>query len=159
MKALSVMDPWATLIMRYGKSTENRDYPTNYRGDLVIHASRRIDRNGWLALNEAHDGVDALNASTLANAHRERHELIMPTFALGLVELVGVDQLQYTKWDIPGMWHWRLRNPRPFKTPFTMKGQLSLFEVPDDLIRRAMGGLISTTEQHRRPDDQQSLLL
>lgn len=46
MKALSVLEPWATLIIHHGKSVENRTWPTTYRGPLVICASKKIE-SGW----------------------------------------------------------------------------------------------------------------
>jgi hypothetical protein len=40
MKALSVCQPWAWAIVHDIKMVENRWRRTNYRGPLVIHASR-----------------------------------------------------------------------------------------------------------------------
>jgi hypothetical protein len=39
MKALSVKEPWASLIVFGGKNIENRTWRTNYRGPLLICAS------------------------------------------------------------------------------------------------------------------------
>lgn len=39
MKALSVRQPWAYLIVSGIKRIENRDWTTDYRGPLLIHAS------------------------------------------------------------------------------------------------------------------------
>lgn len=41
MKALSIRQPWAHLIVHCGKDVENRDWPTRYRGPLLIHAAAR----------------------------------------------------------------------------------------------------------------------
>ncbi len=41
MKALSVVQPWAWLIMHGGKTIENRTWNTRYRGRVLIHASGR----------------------------------------------------------------------------------------------------------------------
>jgi|LSPZ01.1.fsa_nt_gi hypothetical protein len=38
-KTLSVNQPYATLICAGVKDVENRDWKTNYRGKLLIHAS------------------------------------------------------------------------------------------------------------------------
>jgi hypothetical protein len=43
MKALSVRQPWASLIVLGIKDVENRTWRTNYRGPLAIHASQRVD--------------------------------------------------------------------------------------------------------------------
>lgn len=40
MKALSIKEPYATLIVKGIKKIETRSYKTNYRGPLLIHASK-----------------------------------------------------------------------------------------------------------------------
>lgn len=42
-KALSIMQPWAWLIVNGYKSIENRDWPTRFRGPVAIHAGKKID--------------------------------------------------------------------------------------------------------------------
>lgn len=41
MKALSIQEPWASLIKEKVKFIETRSFKTNYRGELYIHASKR----------------------------------------------------------------------------------------------------------------------
>jgi hypothetical protein len=43
MKALSIRQPWAWLIITGHKDVENRSWTTTYRGPLLIHAARRAD--------------------------------------------------------------------------------------------------------------------
>ncbi len=43
MKALSIRQPWAWLIVNGYKDIENRIWPSHYTGELYIHASRRYD--------------------------------------------------------------------------------------------------------------------
>ena len=42
MKALSIRQPWAWLIMRGFKDIENRTWRTHYRGRVFIHASQTM---------------------------------------------------------------------------------------------------------------------
>lgn len=49
MKALTVCQPYASLIVNRLKLVENRTWPTNYRGRLYIHAGQSRD---WLLGNE-----------------------------------------------------------------------------------------------------------
>ena len=51
MKALSIQQPWAQLIVAGIKPIENRDWPTKFRGPFLIHAGKREDTEGlmWLA--------------------------------------------------------------------------------------------------------------
>ncbi len=44
MKAISVRQPWAELIVSGKKKIEIRSWKTNYRGYLLIHASKVVDK-------------------------------------------------------------------------------------------------------------------
>jgi hypothetical protein len=41
MKAISIREPWATLIAEGKKTIEVRSWPTKYRGELLICASQK----------------------------------------------------------------------------------------------------------------------
>lgn len=43
MKALSIKQPWAELILQGRKTIEIRSWNTNYRGYFLIHASKKPD--------------------------------------------------------------------------------------------------------------------
>nr|WP_138751759.1 ASCH domain-containing protein [Paenibacillus sinopodophylli] len=44
MKAITIIQPWATLIAIGAKKFETRSWPTKHRGELAIHAGKKIDR-------------------------------------------------------------------------------------------------------------------
>ena len=44
MKALTIKQPWATLIIQGDKRFEFRSWQTKYRGELLIHAGKGIDK-------------------------------------------------------------------------------------------------------------------
>jgi hypothetical protein len=46
INVLSIRQPWAHLIVNGYKDIENREWPTNFRGELYIHASKRFDYRG-----------------------------------------------------------------------------------------------------------------
>jgi hypothetical protein len=41
MKAISLKEPWASMIMRGEKTIETRKWATSYRGDILICASQK----------------------------------------------------------------------------------------------------------------------
>ena len=43
MKALTIQQPWASLIASGDKLYETRTWPTKYRGPIAIHAGKQID--------------------------------------------------------------------------------------------------------------------
>lgn len=44
MKALTLIQPWATLIMLGEKKIETRSWNTKYRGQIAIHAGKKVDK-------------------------------------------------------------------------------------------------------------------
>jgi hypothetical protein len=55
MKALTICQPYAHLILRGAKRVENREWPTNYRGRLYIHAGKS---RSWLGPIEDGKEID-----------------------------------------------------------------------------------------------------
>ena len=45
MKVLTIKEPWASLIIDGYKKYEFRSWKTNYRGKLLIHAGKSIDKD------------------------------------------------------------------------------------------------------------------
>jgi hypothetical protein len=66
VKALTIHQPWASLIAAGVKTIETRDRRTNYRGSILIHAGRRLytaadkhhDRHLWDLTYDALDGLE-----------------------------------------------------------------------------------------------------
>lgn len=52
MKVLTIKQPWATLIMLGDKRYEFRTWKTKYRGDLLIHAGKGIDKEAMKRLEK-----------------------------------------------------------------------------------------------------------
>lgn len=44
MRALSIRQPWAWLIVNGHKAIENREWSTSYRGTVLIHAGKTMAR-------------------------------------------------------------------------------------------------------------------
>ncbi|MHC4715092.1 MAG: ASCH domain-containing protein [Planctomycetota bacterium] len=116
MKALSVREPWASLIAEGIKTVELRTWKTDYRGPLLICASRSAPTK---------EGREA----------QQRYAITThPGHARAIVELVAcVPAVQ--KHSRPaccavtkGEYAWILENPRPV-TMEPVAGRLGLFSV------------------------------
>lgn len=46
MRIITLKQPWATLIIHGYKKYEFRSWKTNYRGKILIHAGKGIDKDG-----------------------------------------------------------------------------------------------------------------
>ena len=119
MKALSIKQPYATLIANGIKTLEVRSWRTNYRGSLVIVSSKQPDREAMLKypLQDAPQGV-----------------------TVALVELVDIREGQKKDRkaalvDPAGRFVWELRVIRKLP-PISVKGQLNLYPLPKAVARR-----------------------
>lgn len=57
MKALSLTQPWAWIVVHGGKRVENRVWNTSFRGTFLIHASKAMTKQYY---EDAHDTVVGL---------------------------------------------------------------------------------------------------
>jgi hypothetical protein len=130
VKTITVQQPWAAAIARYGKDIENRTWFTRYRGLIAIHAGA------------AYAGVEA--QSTVAfNARRNYGDVrVGPrerSAVVAVVDLVGICLVRdglgcdCGRWAIPQQYHWMLANRRALAEPVPCKGRLGLWELPDDV--------------------------
>ena len=121
MLALSIRQPWANLILTAGKDIENRDWPTKYRGRILIHAAKgctRMDFNDAIRFAET-CGSRPINLS---------FETIYRGGIIGSVEIVDCVTHSTSPWFM-GKYGFVLSDPQPL--PFTQwKGQLGFFDVP-----------------------------
>jgi len=118
MKALSIKQPWAGMILSCGKDVENRRRGTNYRGHLLIHASKKID--------------------DLAARKFGLREPSGTGEILGYVKLVDCTKVITSEWHELGMVGWYFKNPIVFAKPIPWRGHLWLFDVPVDKLWELM---------------------
>lgn len=98
MRALSLTQPWATLVAVGEKSVETRSWSTPYRGLLAIHAAVGLESVGGLAglsrLIESDPFASAL-APHISGYTAEERARDLPRGALvAVVELVDVVKLR-----------------------------------------------------------------
>lgn len=51
MKAITILQPWASLIACGAKKIETRSWPTKYRGKIAIHAGKKEYAGGMIYFN------------------------------------------------------------------------------------------------------------
>jgi hypothetical protein len=123
MKALSVKQPWASLVSLGLKPPEIRSRKTNYRGPLMICSSQRPDTS-LIAI------LAASKALMERDIPRDNYPLGQ---ALSIVDLI--DCRPMTKEDesdawVPyqdGLWAWIMSEPKLLK-PFPVKGRLGVWK-------------------------------
>jgi hypothetical protein len=120
VRAITIRQPWAELIVRGEKDVENRSWRTRHRGPLLIHAGGRAYRE----LFGAHGVPDDAQLSAI----------------IGVVEVVDCRLERSSEWHEPGSWGWYLTGARRFEKPIPMKGRRGLFEVPGRKVAAQLGG-------------------
>lgn len=158
MKAISILQPWATLIVIGAKRIETRSWNTKYRGPLLIHASAKwskqqslsiaqmgaydilikagydwdaIGRETTLPLGAIIGQVDLVDTSTSdILMGRNGPNLPRPSiFIPSLGKEWVVDEREEAFGDYsPGRYGWLLSDPVQFDKPISAKGKLGLWQ-------------------------------
>jgi hypothetical protein len=133
MRALSIIQPWASLIAVGIKDIENRTWRTNYRGEFLIHASAKRLPAGWTALTSEQYAA----ATRLVNPYGKENDVKqLPVSAIiGKARLVVCVKNYPSVWAEKGVWNWVLADVQLFSTPIlNVKGRLGFWEFDDALL-------------------------
>jgi hypothetical protein len=115
MKCISLPQPWAWAILAGLHRIEFRCYPTEHRGDLLLHAN--AEAREW----------DRKQLALFGDAAPDWEDLLVN-------RVIGIVELYDCRPGSEGEWGWHLRNPRPV-APFWIRPGRGLFEVPDWRVR------------------------
>lgn len=115
MKALSLIQPWASLIVDLRKPWETRSWDTKYRGPLAIHAGAKIDKQA--CLDFGYDPKTIPSRSVLGVANLDR-----------CVRFPHVDAPPDPYGDFtPGRYGFHMADVLKFAVPVLAKGSLGLW--------------------------------
>ena len=102
MKALTLFQPWATLVAMGEKRIESRGWATKYRGPLIIHAGKQDKfinpKNGNYIL-----GANPFNILNLLRIDQDALPLGSIVAICNLIEVKEVDQEDWT----PARYGWK----------------------------------------------------
>lgn len=125
MKALTIKQPWASLIVDGIKDIENRTWRTKYRGRIYVHAG--ADKNvfkRYLTEQQLEKCREAFEAGKLGYADDGPFGAI-----IGEVDIIDCVQNHPSIWAEQGVWNWVLANPVKYDQPIlNVKGALSFWE-------------------------------
>lgn len=157
MKALTLTQPWATLIACGAKRIETRSWTTAFRGHIAIHAAKGLGSIGGKRGLYA-QCCEAPFRDVIADAFKSAREEAfdaarqLPLGAIvasaSLVDVRRVDmklraQIQaqvITPFEIDfgdytsGRYAWFLEEVNPFPEPIYCNGALSLWDVPPEIV-------------------------
>jgi hypothetical protein len=122
MKAISIRQPWAWLIIEGYKPIENRNWPTNFRGDIQIHAAKGCTQQ------EYDDAVAFVRSFNPAIASRiPSLDKLEKGGIIGIVRITDCVSQSQSPWFV-GKFGFVMT--RPYPVPFRpMRGMLGIFNV------------------------------
>lgn len=124
MKVLTVKQPWATLIIQGNKRFEFRSWQTKYRGELLIHAGKGIDKEAMKRLAK-YLPEELPYGKILGKVKLVDCIKMSPEFKeLLLKENSDI----YTKSSFKENYGWQITDVEVFENPIEAKGHLSLWE-------------------------------
>ena len=147
MKAISLWQPWASLIADGHKQYETRSWSTRYRGPIAIHAAKKW--NAELAAMVWHSPFyEALPLEKLSDFNGQLETVIPRGAVIAIAHLQDCIEItadnqpgarerafgDYT----PGRFMWKLGNVYKLPEPVPDRGQQGLFNV--ELNRKILTG-------------------
>lgn len=148
MKAITVWQPWASLLATGKKHIETRSWRTNYRGEILIHAAKKPYSQIELIIPREDRKLieDALRLKYIDWKERVPTSVIVGK--ANLVNCVLIDEKiaelikeqhpdEYAFGDFtPGRYAWVMESPVLFKNPIPAKGKQGLWnwegEIPNE---------------------------
>jgi len=134
MKAITIKQPWASLICEGIKDIENRSWRTKFRGRILIHASANS-----IKYFSALDFFGEERLKVIKEKTGYVPELPISSI-IGSVEIIDCVSKTYNRkgdttsiWADEGQWHWVLANPILFPEPISVKGKQSFWDYPNIL--------------------------
>lgn len=124
MKVLTIKQPWATLIMQGDKRFEFRSWKTKYRGDLLIHAGKGIDKEAMKRL-EKYLPADMPYEKILGKVKLTDCIKVTPEFKK---ELLKENKDIYKNSGFSEEYGWKVENVEVFDNPIEVQGHLSLWD-------------------------------
>jgi ASCH domain. len=137
MQALTIHEPWATLLVKGKKQFETREWYRNYRGLLAIHSGKQSVKieDYPLGLEEILDDLEITQAAININKGK-----IIAIATLKEIHLM-TDKFINEQSDIerltgfwqPGNYAWELTDIKPLPKPIPARGLPGLWEVPREI--------------------------
>jgi len=133
IRALTIRQPWAAAIAYADKRVENRVWATAYRGPVLIHAGKAMDRRHGPMVASVTRGLQLDLGAVLAVARiTDCHE----------------DDGECTPWSQAGHFHFVLDEVTALPLPIPWDGTQRLWTPPSVLMDRVREQLSSETAAH-----------
>ena len=122
MKVLTIKQPWASLIINSYKKYEFRSWKTNYRGKILIHAGKTLEKDMLKRFGDYNLDIDL--GFIIGEAYLEDCILVTKEFQ---EKLRKIDSVVYSRSNHEEMYAWKLTNIKKYKDKIPINGKLGLW--------------------------------
>ena len=129
MKALTIKEPWATLIIDGYKKYEFRSWKTNYRGKLLIHAGMSEEKDMLKKFKDYN--LNCSKGMIIGEALLTDCILVTKEFE---DELLKIDKTVYGRESHEMKYAWKLENVIKYDKPIPIKGKLGLWNYEEETM-------------------------
>jgi hypothetical protein len=152
MKVISLLQPWASLVVLGHKKIETRSWNTKYRGELLIHASLPRKHAIDLAIQpffyECLGGLRGvydlpvgaiIGKVNLKYTAKTDNVVEWDSKSVAMVGDEEITLIHLSKQELafgdysPGRYGWLLSDPVQFAKPIPCKGSLSIWDLSKEL--------------------------
>ncbi len=142
MQAISLIQPWAQLVVLGSKRIETRSWPTKHRGVIAIHASKGFPNAAQFLAREHPAFVHALGDSwSWERDNLPRGEIVGTVEVTDCLPTEKADEIglyshhaEYAFGDYSaGRYMWLLANPVMWDEPIPCRGALKIWTVPEGI--------------------------
>ncbi len=124
MKVLTIKQPWASFIILGYKRFEFRSWQTKYRGEILIHAGKSVDKEAMNRLKK-YIPKDMPLGNIIGKVNLVDCIKMCPEFK---EKLLKENKDIYTDSSFKENYGWQLTNIEKFDKTIEAKGHLSLWE-------------------------------
>ena len=154
MKALTLTQPWATLVAIGAKRIETRSWPTSHRGPLAIHAAKGFPKwaREFTIERVCYEAVKACQSTSPARLWSPAYPVGVVVATCELIDCVQMREFSFEQGVVatgigkythmladnanerefgdysPGRWAWILSAVKCFEQPVPAKGALGIWE-------------------------------
>lgn len=152
MKALTLTQPWATLVALRVKTMETRSWRTHYRGPPAIHAARGFPKEAVQLCFQRPFAQELARAGIANPADLPRGAVVAVAVLTGCGQVMlesfarKVAEPERSFGDFSkGRYVWHLANVRALPKPVEVPGALGLWGLPPDVAAAIRKELASCT--------------
>lgn len=131
MKALTIKEPWASLIIEEYKKYEFRSWKTKYRGKILIHSGCSVEKDMIKRFSDYDININPgyiIGHATIVDCILVDEEFNK--------KLRNIDPVVYGRSNHTETYAWNLENVVKYENPIPCKGKLGLWNYCEENLEK-----------------------